>query len=394
MHILISALHRASKPTGVCRYAANLAECLADTPEITKVTLIVGSWQQKYFATDFNLCLNKINIVNVNIKNSSLSRNNWFLLGLPKLVHQLRPDLVHLSFPLPFVRSLFPCPVISTVHDLYPYELPENFGKIQAGFNRLFLKQCVEQSNALTCVSQTTLDRLRFFFPQLPAEQESTVIYNVVDFQEVQPEVPEFFSGQESIPFLLSVAQHRKNKNLNLLIYSYGFLLRMKKIDARTKLILVGSQGPETENLIRQIEELKLQNNVHLLSSINDRELSWLYQKCQSFIMPSSTEGFCLPLAEAMHLSCKVVCSDIPIFREIGSVECVYFSLQDNPIGNLAQAIAQVIQQPSMVSKSARFSKLTITNQYLQCYSSILQNMNQGQLELDLPNYQRSAKTT
>jgi glycosyltransferase involved in cell wall biosynthesis len=394
MHVLISALHRASKPTGVCRYAANLAECLADMPEITKVTLIVGAWQQKYFATAFNLCLNKINIVNVNIKNSSLSRNSWFLLGLPKLVHQLSPDLVHLSFPLPFVRSLFPCPVISTVHDLYPYELPENFGKIQAGFNRLFLKQCVEQSDALTCVSQTTLDRLRFFFPQLPVEQESTVIYNVVDFKEVQPEVPEFFSGQENIPFLLSVAQHRKNKNLNLLIYSYGFLLRMRKIDARTKLILVGSQGPETENLIRQIEELKLQDNVHLLSSINDRELSWLYQQCQSFIMPSSTEGFCLPLAEAMHLSCKVVCSDIPIFREIGSVECVYFSLQDNPIGNLAQAISQVIQQPSMVSKSVRFSKLTITNQYLQCYSSILQNMNQGQLELDLPNYQGSAKTT
>jgi glycosyltransferase involved in cell wall biosynthesis len=394
MHVLISALHRASKPTGVCRYAANLAECLADTSEITKVTLIVGSWQREYFATAFNLCFNKINIVNVDIKNSSLSRNSWFFLGLPKLAQRLNPDLVHLSFPLPFVRSLFPCPVISTVHDLYPYELPENFGKIQARFNRLFLKQCVEQSDALTCVSETTLDRLRFFFPQLPTEQESTVIYNVVDFKEVQPEIPKFFRGQENIPFLLSVAQHRKNKNLNLLIYSYGFLLRMKKIDAGTKLILVGSQGPETENLMRQIAELKLQDHVHLLSSINDGELSWLYQQCQSFIMPSSIEGFCLPLAEAIHLSCKVVCSDIPIFREIGSADCVYFSLQNNPIGNLAQAISQVMQRPPVVSKYARFSKLNITNQYLQFYASFMKNVNQDQLELGLPNYQKPAKTT
>jgi glycosyltransferase involved in cell wall biosynthesis len=394
MHVLISALHRASKPTGVCRYAANLAECLADTPDITKVTLIVGSWQREYFTTAFNLCFNKINIVSVDIKNSSLSRNSWFLLGLPKLAHQLRPDLVHLSFPLPFARSLFPCPVISTIHDLYPYELPENFGKIQASFNRLFLKQCVGQSDALTCVSQTTLDRLRFFFPQLPAQQESTVIYNVVDFKEVQPEVPKFFRGKENIPFLLSVAQHRKNKNLNLLIYSYGFLLRMKKIDAVTKLILVGSQGPETENLMRQIEDLKLQDNVHLLSSINDGELSWLYQQCQSFIMPSSIEGFCLPLAEAMHLSCRVVCSDIPIFKEIGSAECVYFSLQDNPIGNLAEAITQVIQMPLVVSKSAKFSKLNITSQYLQFYFSIMKNMDRGQRELGQPNYQEPAKTT
>jgi glycosyltransferase involved in cell wall biosynthesis len=394
MHVLISALHRASKPTGVCRYAANLAECLADTPEITKVTLIVGSWQRDYFSTAFNLCFTKINIVSINIKNSSLSRNSWFMLGLPKLAHQLHPDLVHLSFPLPFVRSLFPCPVISTVHDLYPYELPENFVKLQAHFNRLFLQRCVEQSDALTCVSQTTLDRLRFFFPQLSAEQESTVIYNVVDFKEVQPEIPESFRGKENLPFLLSVAQHRKNKNLNLLIYAYGFLLRMKKIDAATKLILVGSQGPETENLICQIKELKLESNVYLLSSINDRELSWLYQQCQLFVMPSSIEGFCLPLAEAMHLSCKVVCSDIPIFREIGSAECVYFSLQDNPIGNLAQAVSQALQRPSVVSTSGRFSKLNITNQYLQFYSSIVKNIDRDQFELDLPNYQKPAKTT
>jgi glycosyltransferase involved in cell wall biosynthesis len=392
MHVLVSALHRASKPTGVCRYAANLAECLADTSEITKVTLVVGSWQREYFTTAFNLCFNKINIVSVDIKNNSLSRNSWFLLGLPKLAHQLRPDLVHLSFPLPFMRSLFPCPVISTIHDLYPYELPENFGKLQAGFNRLFLKQCIQQSDALTCVSQTTLDRLRFFFPQLPAGQESTVIYNVVDFKEIQPEVPKFFRGKESIPFLLSVAQHRKNKNLNLLIYAYEFLLRMKKIDVATKLILVGSQGPETENLMHQIKELKLQDNIHLLSSINDGELSWLYQQCQLFIMPSSIEGFCLPLAEAMHLSCKVVCSDIPIFREIGTAECIYFSLQDNPIGNLTQAISQVIQGTSMVSRFDKFSKSNITNQYLQFYSSLVKNVNQNQLEL-LPNYQKSTKT-
>ncbi len=394
MHILISALHRASKPTGVCRYAANLAECLADTSEIAKVTLIVGSWQREYFETAFNLCFHKINIVSVDIKNNSLSRNSWFLLGLPKLAHQLSPDLVHLSFPLPFLRSFFPCPVLSTIHDLYPYELPENFGKIQASFNRLFLKQCVGQSDALTCVSQTSLDRLQFFFPQLPVQQESTVIYNVVDFKAVQPEAPRVFRDKESIPFLLSVAQHRKNKNLDLLIYSYGFLLRMKKIDAATKLVLVGSQGPETENLIRQIADLKLQDNIQLLSSINDGELSWLYQQCQSFIMPSSIEGFCLPLAEAMHLSCKVVCSDIPIFKEIGSDECVYFSLQDNPIGNLAQAISQVLKKPLVASKSAKFSRPKITNQYLHFYSNLVNNAKRGQMNLDVPSYQESAKTT
>ena len=87
MHILIAALHRPTKPTGVCRHAANLAQCLADTPEVSKVTLIVGTWQKDYFEQFFHSP--KIQLITVDIKNSSLARNIWFLFGLPKLVKNL-----------------------------------------------------------------------------------------------------------------------------------------------------------------------------------------------------------------------------------------------------------------------------------------------------------------
>ena len=36
MHVLIAALHRPVKPTGVCRHAANLARCLAAKPDVSK----------------------------------------------------------------------------------------------------------------------------------------------------------------------------------------------------------------------------------------------------------------------------------------------------------------------------------------------------------------------
>lgn len=374
MHVLISALHRPSKPTGVCRHAANLARCLADTDKITKVTLLIGAWQQHYFATAFNLCSDKIDIISIDIKNSSLARNIWFLWGLPKFANQLQPDLVHLSFPLPFIRSLFPCPVIATIHDLYPYECPENFGKIQAVFNRFLLRICIQQSDGLTCVSQTTLDRFKFFFPKHPNYQDLIVIYNIVDFNNIEPKIPDFFKDKESIHFLLSVGQHRKNKNLDLLIDAFAFSVKMQQIEDSIALIIVGSHGPETENLIRQIHTLKLQTKVHLLTSIDDRELCWLYHHCQAVAIPSSIEGFCLPLAEAVHLSCQVVCSDIPIFREIGSSDCIYFDLHADPIRNLSTAILKVIQQPLSVrdNKPSQFSRSVISSQYFQFYSGIL----------------------
>ncbi len=376
MHVLIVVLHRPENPTGVCRHAANLAKCLAETDEVTKITLVTGAWQQHYFETAFSLNSEKIEVLDIRIKNYSLSRNLWFLFGLPKLVKKLQPDLVHLSFPLPFLRSQFPCPVISTIHDLYPYECPENFGYLQSFFNRWFLRQCIQESDGLTCVSQMTLEKLKEFFVETISQKKLSVIYNYVDFKDVSPKKPKDVKDLPEASFLFCVAQHRKNKNLDLLIEAYRLLLSDRQLEEATKLILVGSSGPETENIHNLIEIYKLQNRVLLLSSVEDAELCWLYQHCRLFVIPSSTEGFCIPLVEAFNFSCTVVCSNIPIFQEIAGSRCYYFDLTHKPVDSLALIIRQSLQQPSLGNgfQDSRFSKSNIAERYLEFYSGVLEH--------------------
>ena len=368
MHISIAALHRPVKPTGVCRHAANLACCLVDRPEITKISLIIGAWQEDYFRTAFALDSHKIKVITVNIKNTSIVRNLWFLLGFPKLIDDLAPDLVHLSFPFPFFKVKFKTPIVSTIHDLYPYEYPGNFGFPQVWFNRLFLKQCINNSDGLTCVSQVTLDKLKFYFPHRDRQQKTEVIYNYVNFENLQPQVHQNFSPDSS--FLLSVAQHRQNKNLDLLIQAYSLLLNEKKINSTMQLVIVGASGPETENIKRLISDLDLENKVFLLSAIADAELCWLYQNCQVFIIASSTEGFCLPLVEALQFSDRVVCSDIPIFKEVGSSSCNYFSLGDNSFDNLSVAIVDSLNKSIQQSNNdlCSYSKCKVAKQYFHFY--------------------------
>ncbi|TVP62271.1 MAG: glycosyltransferase family 1 protein [Nodularia sp. (in: Bacteria)] len=369
MHILIAALHRPSNPTGVCRHAANLAQCLADTPEVSKVTLIVGAWQKHYFELFFHS--KKIQLISVDIKNSSLVRNIWFLFGLPKLVKRLSPDIVHLSFPFPFLRSLFSSPVVSTIHDLYPYEKPEVFGYPNVIFNRLFLKQCIENSDGLTCVSQSTLSSLNSYFPHLPLSKEITAIYNYVDFSHIAPQPPVGLDIGDNNSFLLCVAQHRKNKNIDLLLQTFSLLKKDGYLQDANQLIIVGNTGPETESLFNLIHNLSLQEQVLLIHDIKDNELCWLYQKCKLFIAASSQEGFCLPLAEALYFSSQVVCSDIPIFREIAGSSCCYCDLQDNAVKNLSQAIICALEQPiNITTDDFRFSKLEVAHQYLKFYST------------------------
>jgi glycosyltransferase involved in cell wall biosynthesis len=376
MHILIAALHRPDKPTGVCRHAVNLARCLAITETVSRVTLVIGRWQKQYFESSFTIDSAKIELVDIDIPNNSIARNTWFLFGLPKLVREIRPTIVHLSFPLPFLRSRFSCPIVATIHDFYPYECPENFGRLRAFFNCSFLKQCVLDSDGLSCVSQLTLDRLKTFFPKAALQKTLAAVYNYVDFEGVSAKIPDAIAANADVPFLLCVAQHRKNKNLDLLVKSYSSLLRDRNLDSATKLIIVGSSGPETENLRNLIETNNLQKRVLLLSSVEDTELCWLYQHCSLFVIPSSTEGFCIPLVEALNFSCKVVCSDILIFREIARSNCHYFDLTDEAIEHLAQAIIRSLNLPvsNDNSQDCRFLKATIAEQYLEFYDKVLKN--------------------
>lgn len=365
MHIAIAALHRPIQPTGVCRHAVNVARALSTSPNIEKVTLIVGRWQLRYFQSAFDLSHPKIQLASIDIENRSVWRNVWFMFGLPKVVQQLQPDLLHLSFPLPFFRKLFNIPVVSSIHDFYVYDCPENFGYPQVWFNQWFLKQCISNSDRLACVSQATLSTLRQYFPQshrIPA----SVVYNYVDFSRESPVSPPEGFPADGSPFLLCVAQHRKNKNLDVLIRAYEQQRQAGVLTHDTKLVLVGSEGPETAALSDLVRACGLQAQVIFLSGISDAQLRWLYENARLFVMASSIEGFCVPLVEAISFGCRVVCSDIPIFRELGLSDSTFFSLE-HPVENLSIAIAAALQT-SQPSRQTKFSMKETARQCLSFY--------------------------
>ncbi|MGF1523912.1 MAG: glycosyltransferase family 4 protein [Leptolyngbyaceae cyanobacterium] len=373
MHVLIPVLHRPVKPTGVCRHAVNLAHCLADSDRVHRITLVIGKWQEDYFERSFTLDSPKIQLLTVDIKSGSLSRNLWFVLGLPQLARQLQPDIIHMSFPFPFIRQWFKAPIVSSIHDLYPYEFPENFGYPQVWFNRGFLDQCIHNSDGLTCVSQVTLKSLNHFFPQDKIKQHRDVVYNYVDFSGVELRVPQALAPAEDLKFLLCVGQHRKNKNLDWLIQAYANLRQAQALPEPLKLVLVGSLGPETDSLNDLIESLALQDTIIFLSALADEELAWLYKHSEVFVMPSSTEGFCLPLVEALFWGCRVVCSQIPIFQEVGSDTCTYFELGDTAIANLEAAIVQTLHAEPAESTpvNPNFLKANITPKLLGFYDRL-----------------------
>jgi glycosyltransferase involved in cell wall biosynthesis len=60
-------------------------------------------------------------------------------------------------------------------------------------------------------------------------------------------------------------------------------------------------------------------------------------------VAPSLTEGFGLPVAEALSVGCKVVCSDISAFREVGGDACVYFGASEGAGIELSRVIGRAL---------------------------------------------------
>jgi glycosyltransferase involved in cell wall biosynthesis len=173
--------------------------------------------------------------------------------------------------------------------------------------------------------------------------------------------------------FLLCVAQHRRNKNIPLLIQTFARMLRTGQVVPDMKLVVIGIAGPETLRIRRLVSILDLAESVCFLEGVSESELQWCYTQCEAIVSPSITEGFGLPVAEALLAGCRIVCSDIPAFREVGDEQCRFVALKKNPEETLAAAIVAALNEPKRARKSLRqFSASVLAKQYLGLYRRLI----------------------
>lgn len=349
------------------------------------MTLLLGQWQAAYFREAFGLRETKLELIPIKIRNGALSRNRWYYQLLPEVSAHLKADVVHLSFPVPIDRRKFERPVVCSLHDMYPYDALRNFGYARVLFNRAFLRRCLTESDAVVCSSDFTLHRVKQRLPNMLGNKVTRIYQSVghLGHNECTPSD----SDLRHQPFLLAVAQHRRNKNLDLLLEAFAELRRRSR-SSRLRLLLVGAPGPETGRLRDLVQQHRLQQHVVFGSNLLDGELSWLYRRCELMIVPSGVEGFCFPLVEALQCGSRVLCSDIPVLREVGGTQCSYFPLESrDPKSELAAAIERALLQPLPLPQvDDRFSPVEIARQYTSLYSSLPSDHQAAALRRQLEN--------
>jgi glycosyltransferase involved in cell wall biosynthesis len=371
MRVVVAAVSAPEHLNGVSRHCANVVRGLLTRGEISEVHLLAGEWQQHTYAGAIARQDARLHIHPVAIRRRTVDRNGWYYFELPRIAAQLNADVVHVGYPMPLSAKEFRCATVVSLHDLYPFDIPENFGWVKSILNRQVIRQCLSAVDAIACVSESTRQQLGRWFGARFAKKAVTVLNAVEPVTACCSRGPQpLHKGQ---PFLLCVAQHRRNKNIPLALQVFEESLRTGAIAPETQLVVVGVAGPETDRIQRQIRRARLDRRVLILSGIKDAELQWCYRNCELLLAPSIVEGFGLPVVEASLAGCRVVCTDIPAFREVGTAACHYVPLGPGELGAFTEAIRKARSEPRILPMSMpQLSAATIAQKYILLYQHLL----------------------
>jgi len=367
MNVVIAAVSSNRSLSGVSRHAANLARCLLMRPEISALHVLVAPWEQGYIKDAISRSDGRLRIHPVPLPPGTLRRNLWYHRTLPSIAEQLRADVVHFAYPSLIRSEAFHCPTVVTLHDLYPYDIPSNFGFPKVLFNRVVLRQCMRSASAIACVSEATRQRFQAIMPRLLPK--AVTICNCAE-SGPPARKPAFAAAWADQPFLLCVAQHRRNKNVLLALRVFQRALRGGQIAPAMRLVIVGLPGPESAKIHRFVNRAKLKHSVVFVDGISDAELAWCYRHTELLLAPSVIEGFGLPVLEAQLAGCRVVCSDIPAFREVGSPGCRFVSLDQDAEENFAFAVAEMLRTRTPLAEApTHLSSWSNAARYMALYT-------------------------
>ena len=136
------------------------------------------------------------------------------------------------------------------------------------------------------------------------APEKITVTYNgVADDMQAPPS-----DKLQKEKIILTVGSFNPRKNIDFLIRGF---LRSGLSPAYT-LVIIGNANP-----IYNYKQTNKVDGIQIIEDADDTVLKNYFAKAEIACFLSVYEGFGVPVLESLQYDCKVICSDIPVFREL-----------------------------------------------------------------------------
>lgn len=289
-------------------------------------------------------------------------------------------DLVH----VPHFNAPAACrsKLVMTVHDLIHFDYPEYQPFPGANlFLDLRLKNLLRRADGVITVSQATASALEARYPDAGLAAKTRVTWEAADAAfgpEARPDDEERLRRMgASAPFILYVGAVREHKNPHHLLEAFCAL--KQKSPGPVQLVLAGQVDARFDRKHHFLKKAAAQPDVRLVKAASDADLAALYRSAAALVLPSSVEGFGLPVVEAMQSGLPVILSDVPALREVGGDAALYFAPGqiDALTGHLYNVLhdwsSRLKLSQAGIARSRGFQWSRTAQQTLQIYDDILQ---------------------
>jgi glycosyltransferase involved in cell wall biosynthesis len=216
---------------------------------------------------------------------------------------------------------------VPMVHDLIPIEFPEYARPNHDEHHNRRIATVTNLADAIVVTTKATADILA---PRLVATGRPTpVLVGALGWDMPANSAPP--KTPVPHPYFVCIGTIEPRKNHLLLLKLWRKMALERGSDA-PHLVIIGRRGWENENIVDMLERCpSIRGKVHEFSRLTDSEVRALIEDARALLMPSFSEGFGLPIIEALALGVPVLCSDIPPFVEIGGGVPEFFDPLDGP---------------------------------------------------------------
>ena len=239
----------------------------------------------------------------------------WFEWAVPRALKKYGAEVFFSPDSMCSISTKVP--TVMTCHDLVPLHLPEQVPLLHRHYLLHFLPKFLRRADHVLTVSEYVRNDIAETCG-IPLGKISTV-YNgcrkgFVPLDEVEKEsVREKFS--EGKPYFFYAGAIHPRKNIPRLIRAFD--LFKKKTAATQKLLLAGRFAWQTGEVRSAYELAEHRADIHFLGYVAEEDLAHLTASATALTYVSLSEGFGLPVLEAMYCDTPVLTANTSCLPEI-----------------------------------------------------------------------------
>lgn len=252
----------------------------------------------------------------------------WKQITLPTKSFFFSVDvLICTDYYLPLIK--LKAKHIVVFHDALFFDHPEYYNPVWLKWFNLLAINGALKADAVIVPSEFSLARLSVHLPSLTNKMQ--VVYqgpkSIMSNSLLSESSKRALEKIGNTPYILHVGGFEKRKNLPFLIKALKEI--RKSVDV--KLLLVGRSIPKIfnnsyEEIMTTIESCGLQQDVFFTGYVPDNDLPLLYKNSILYAIPSTYEGFGIPILEAFQQEVPVIVANNSCLQEIGGDAVATFS--------------------------------------------------------------------